>query len=190
MATRRKDIRELLILAGIDEINESGISEFSVRKVAERCNVSCAAPYKHFKNKQDFMAAIIDYVNTQWRIHQAQILEQCGSDLRSQMVEISVNYIKFLMENPHFRSILMLKDEGFDNLYHKKKGQLNSQSQDIMEKIRISYGYDDDTWHRKVLLIRSLIFGSVFLFDNTEFDFNEKALNHIRYIIDREFDIL
>lgn len=190
MTARRKDICELLILAGIDEINENGIADFSVRKVAQRCNVSCAAPYKHFKNKHDFLSAIIDYVNSKWRIQQAEIQEQCGPDLRKQLIEISVHYIKFLMENPHFRSILMLKDDEFDNLYHKKKGQLNSQAQNIMEQIRLTCGFDADAWERKVLLVRSMIFGSIFLFDNTEFEFNEKALDHIRYIINREFDVL
>ena len=190
MAVRQKDIAEQLILAGIDEINEHGVAEFSIRKVAEKCNVSCAAPYKHFKNKQEFMSAIIDYVNTKWRLHQVEVIQQCGDDLRKQIIEVSVHYVKFLMENPHFRSILMLKDGEFDNLYHKKKGQLNSQAQDIMEKIRVSCGFDADAWQRKVLLIRSLIFGSVFLFDNTEFEFNEKALEHIRFIINREFDVL
>ena len=190
MAVRNKDIYELLILAGIDEINENGIAAFSMRKVAQRCNVSCAAPYKHFKDKQAFLSAIIDYVNSKWRIQQAAIQKQCGADLRKQLIEISVYYIKFLMENPHFRSILMLKDGEFDNLYHRKKGQLNSQSQEIMEQIRLTCGFDADAWERKVLLVRSIIFGSVFLFDNTEFEFTEKALNHIRYIINREFDVL
>jgi AcrR family transcriptional regulator len=43
-----------MIDAGIELINEKGADGFSLRKVAERCGVSHSAPYKHFKNKDDF----------------------------------------------------------------------------------------------------------------------------------------
>ena len=38
----RKTIKEKLILAGIDEIGNSGVANFSLRQVAVSCNVSCA----------------------------------------------------------------------------------------------------------------------------------------------------
>lgn len=66
MAERIKNMREVLLQAGIGEINEHGVNEFSIRRVADTCGVSCAAPYKHFKDKRDFIAAVIDYVNSKW----------------------------------------------------------------------------------------------------------------------------
>ena len=60
MAERQKNMRERLLLAGIDEINTQGVTGFSIRRVAENCGVSCAAPYKHFKDKRDFIASIIE----------------------------------------------------------------------------------------------------------------------------------
>ena len=97
---RIPNLREDLILAGIQEINSHGISGFSIRRVAEACNVSCAAPYRHFKDKNALIGAIIDYVNEQWAKRQDEVLAQCGPSLREQMVEICVNYIRFLMEKP------------------------------------------------------------------------------------------
>ena len=47
--------RERLILAGIKVIEENGVSGFSIRRTAAECGVSCAAPYKHFKDKEDLM---------------------------------------------------------------------------------------------------------------------------------------
>jgi AcrR family transcriptional regulator len=52
--------REQLIRAGLQELNEYGIQNFSTRRVAKRCGVSCATPYKHFKDTQEFIAAILD----------------------------------------------------------------------------------------------------------------------------------
>lgn len=190
MAERRKNLREDLILAGIDEINIHGANGFSVRRVAEACHVSSAAPYKHFKDKKDFISAIIDYVNAQWADAQEEVLHSCGDDPRRQMVEVAVLYVKFLMEKPHYRQTLMLKNADFDNLYHRKPGEINSRTQQIMARVKQTYGLSEDVWRRKALMVRSLLFGSVFMFDSGEFTYSEKSLEDIRYIINREFEVL
>ena len=186
---QRRNLRQDLILAGIEEINSHGASEFSVRRVAQACGVSSAAPYKHFKDKKEFISAIIDYVNGQWALVQEEVLTACGGDLRRQIVEVAVCYVKFLMEKPYYRQILMLKNADFDNLFHRKRGELNSRTQQIMAQIKETYGLSDDVWRRKVLMIRSLLFGAVFLFDSGEFAYSEEALEDLRCIIDREFQI-
>lgn len=187
---RKQNLREALILAGIEEINEFGANEFSVRRVAKACHVSTAAPYKHFTDKKEFISAIIDYVNAQWAEVQEQILAGCDQHPRTQMVEVAVGYVKFLMEKPYYRQILMLKNAEFDNLYHRKRGEINSRTEQIMAIIKETYGLPDDVWERKKLLVRSLLFGSVFMFDSGEFTYNETTLNHIRYLISREFEVL
>jgi AcrR family transcriptional regulator len=154
------------------------------------CKVSTAAPYKHFKDKKELISAIIDYVNEQWAVVQDEVLAQCGDNPQEQMVEVAVAYTRFLMEKPYYRQTLMLKNAEFDNLYHRKRGEINSRTQQIMNKIRESYGLSDEVWTRKALMVRSLLFGAVFMFDSSEFTYNEDSLNHIRYLINREFEIL
>lgn len=187
---RSTNLRQDLILAGIEEINAYGANDFSVRRVASACQVSTAAPYKHFKDKKEFIGAIIDYVNEQWAEVQNQVLENCGDDPRSQMVEICVAYTRFLMEKPYYRQTLMLKNAEFDNLYHRKRGEINSCTQQIMANIREVYGLSEEIWTRKALMVRSLLFGAVFMFDSGEFTYNEAALENIRYLVNREFEIL
>ena len=186
---RKQNLREALILAGIEEINEFGANEFSVRRVAKACHVSTAAPYKHFTDKKEFISAIIDYVNAQWAEVQDQILAGCDQHPRTQMVEVAVGYVKFLMEKPYYRQILMLKNAEFDNLYHRKRGEINSRTEQIIAAIMETYDLPDDVWERKKLLVRSLLFGSVFMFDCGEFTYNETTLNHVRYLISREFEV-
>lgn len=190
MAEKTGSLRDDLILAGIEEINEYGATGFSVRRVANACGVSSAAPYKHFKDKKEFISAIIDYVNEQWAIVQDLELEKCSDDPREQMVAVATCYVRFLMENPFYRQILMLKNADFDNLYHRKRGEINSVTEKIMLRVKESYGLDDDTWARKALMVRSLLFGAVFMFDSGEFRYTPQSLEHIRYIIDREFTVL
>ena len=189
MAERLKNMREVLILAGISEINAHGVTDFSIRRVAESCKVSCAAPYKHFKDKREFIAAIIDYVNEQWRVRQQEVLERCGSDMRGQIVEVSVNYVRFLMEKPYYRSILMLKNADFDNIYHKVRGHMSSRSQQLERDFFSSVSWDVNTQRRKLHLVRAMIFGTIFMFDTGELEYNEQTMANFRYCVNREFDL-
>ena len=185
-----RDLRQALIEAGIEEINRFGANDFSVRRVANACGVSTAAPYKHFKDKKEFIGAIIDYVNEQWAVEQDRLLASCADDPRTQMVTVATGYIKFLMEKPYYRQTLMLKNAEFDNLYHRKRGEINSRTEHIMQRVKETYHLSDEKWERKALMVRSLLFGSVFLFDCGEFAYNEQALENIRYVIAREFEVL
>ena len=189
MAGKRNNLREQLILAGIEEINIHGVTEFSIRRVAKACHVSCAAPYKHFKDKRHFIAAVIEHVNEQWHHRQQEVLVRCAGDLRERIVEVCVEYVAFLMEKPHFRGVLMLKDDQFDNLYHRVRGQMSSTMQRMQAEFFTQIGYDDATIRRKLLLVRSLLFGSIFLFDAGEIEYSPEALDNIRFSINREFDL-
>lgn len=189
MAERVKNMRQLLIRAGISEINTHGVTQFSIRRVAEACGVSCAAQYKHFKDKREFIAAIIEYVNEQWRLRQQEVLDACSESLREQIVEVSVNYVRFLMEKPYYRSILMLKDEEFDNIYHKVRGQMSSRSQQMEADFFAESGWDRATIKRKLHVVRAMLFGTVFMFDTGELVYCDEVMENVRYNIDREFDL-
>lgn len=190
MSEKVQNLREALILEGIREINERGVAGFSMRRVADACGVSCAAPYKHFKDKNEFIAAIIDYVNDIWAARQEEIVAKCSDSLREQIIEISLQYVRFLMEKPYYRAVLMLKDDEFDNLYHKKRTQFGSLSQTLAAHLYAASGLDRDTWDRKMMICRSLIFGVVFLFDAGEFEYNESTMEYLRYTLNREFEVI
>lgn len=189
MAERMKNMRQLLIEAGIEEINRSGVTDFSVRRVATACGVSCAAPYKHFKDRREFIAAIIEYVNEQWYVRQEEILAACSGGLREQIVQIVVGYLRFLMEKPWFRSILMLKDAEFDNIYHKVRGQMSSRSQRMETEFFAQSGWDQEKIKRKLHIVRAILFGTVFLIDTGELVYDESVLETVRAAVDREFDL-
>ena len=92
---RGRETRQALIQAGVEEINRHGVTEFSVRRIAQICGVSCGAPYKHFGDRREFIAAVIEYVNDQWRAEQTKILTAYEGDLQKQLVEVSTGYVKF-----------------------------------------------------------------------------------------------
>lgn len=44
-----------LITAGMEFIQKNGVENLSLREIAKQCGVTHAGPYKHFKNKDDFL---------------------------------------------------------------------------------------------------------------------------------------
>lgn len=74
--TGARNTREALILAGLEELNEYGIQHFSTRRVAKACGMSCAAPYKHFKDSHEFIAEILGYINRLYDAEQTVLLEK------------------------------------------------------------------------------------------------------------------
>ena len=187
--TYKNSRRQQLIEAGIAEINQYGVTGFSSRRVAASCGLSCAAPAKHFGDRNGFLAAIIDYVNGQWAAEQEKILQRYEGSTRQQIVEESVGYVEFLVEHPHYRSILMLKDDEFDNIYHKKKGELSSPTQRLIAQYCKEAGLDETQRLRKTYVIRSLIFGAALMFDTGEIEHTDRMMAIVRECIDREFDL-
>ena len=186
---KRQNKREALIEAGIAEISRCGVSDFSLRRVAQRAGVSCAAPARHFGDKHGFIAAVVDYVNAQWAEEQQRILESCGSSTREKLVAFSIGYIRFLVEKPHFRSILTLKDDKLDNTFHISRGKTSSATLDLISQYCKENNLDDKTRIRKQIVIRSFIFGAAIMFINGEMPYTDEVIEIIRQNIDREFDL-
>ncbi len=185
----RTNNREALINAGVAEINRKGLNGFSMRHAAEVCGVSCAAPAKHFGDKNGFIAAIIKKIIKQWHDIQRGIVEQSGGDIRKALVESGVEYVKFLVENPHFISIITVKDDDFTSIYRDLRFELSYATGRMVLKYCKQVGMPIEVRERKLYVVRSLIYGAALMFDNKEMRYNESNLQYVREMIDREFDL-
>ena len=182
-------VSERLILAGIGEIEKNGIQGFSLRKAAMLCGVSCAAPYRHFKDKADFLMGILKYINEKWAERQAAVVSRYEGDVRRQLTEISLEYIRFLVENPHFRSIIMLKDADMDPDFIKMKSKLSGVTTELINQYCSQTNMSDKTRIFKTFVVRSLIYGAALMLDNGELEYTEKNFELVEKSIDREFDL-
>ncbi|MDD6309285.1 MAG: TetR/AcrR family transcriptional regulator [Clostridia bacterium] len=166
-------IKERLLAEGLTELEIHGFADFSLRRVASKCNVSCAAPYKHFKDKNDFINAIICYVDNQWTALLEQIKSVFEDDQKRQLMEACIAFVRFCTGNSQFRSILMM------NLGSKKANLNMIQS---IADLMASY-FENDA--QKVFKIQSLVLGTVTMTDN-DTNNNETKLNMLRHAIENE----
>ncbi|SPF35806.1 Family transcriptional regulator [Candidatus Sulfopaludibacter sp. SbA4] len=54
------DLRAALLRASLDLMRQHGLHEFTLREVARRVGVSHAAPFRHFRDKDELLAAIAE----------------------------------------------------------------------------------------------------------------------------------
>ena len=104
------DLKETLIKNGIKLLNEGGCDNCSMRKLASLCNVSHAAPYKHFKNKDEIIDAVMKYVLQELENALEDVADKYKDDSQRLTVELGKQYVKFMINNPDYLKILFLSD--------------------------------------------------------------------------------
>ena len=104
------DLKNSLIEAGIELINIEGEKQFSLRKVSKLCGVSQAAPYSHFKDKEDLLKVMQEHVTNQFM----EVLEEavnCYSNKNDEraIYQMGVSYVMFFKNNPQYFHFLFSK---------------------------------------------------------------------------------
>jgi AcrR family transcriptional regulator len=93
------DLSRALVLAGRRILEKEGPAALSLRAVAREAGVSPAAPYHHFKDKSDLLAAV---ASEGWHeLGVAVAAARAGArDPRHGLSEIGVAYVTFARQNP------------------------------------------------------------------------------------------
>ena len=148
-------VRTRLILAGITEIEEHGIRDFSLRRVALTAQVSCAAPYRHFRDKNELVSEIIKYIGSRWNMLYRQIEALYEKDTRRLIIEASVAMLRFWLANPNFRSVLTLAASDAEGCLLN----FDSEILDLVDRL-----YEDiEAAKFKRYALSSLIYGTLML---------------------------
>lgn len=106
-----ESLKNRLIMAGIEEISTHGAADFSLRRVAARCEASCAAPYRHFKNREDFIREIIAFIHSRFHLLSDKIARLYAADPHRALTELCIAYIRFLTANANYRAALSASGE-------------------------------------------------------------------------------
>ena len=99
------DLHRALLEAAMDAIDEEGPQRFSLRALAQRLNVSHAAAYRHFRNKDALLQAVA--IEGLWRL--AAILQESGQGVQGvaeTMLRGALAYVRFGLDNPGLYQVM------------------------------------------------------------------------------------
>lgn len=164
-------MKKRLILAGLKELEAHGPVDFSLRRVALSAEVSCAAPYRHFKSREHLIDSIIDYIKGQWLLF-CNTIESALPDLSARVRALCIAYIRFWIGNPNFRAVLFLSDHA-DALGFASK---LSETLSVLAEMR---GEGESYVFSLRTTLLTLVYGSVFLMLRGELCTDAKTLEEI-----------
>ena len=102
------DLKSELIREGLKILDADGYDGFTLRKVAKACNVSQTAPYRHYKNKDELIAAITLYAMEAFDKRLKDAVTLHPDDPAGQLQELGLAYISFFTDNPEYLRLLFL----------------------------------------------------------------------------------
>ncbi len=176
-----EDLRHALIIAGIKEIERHGLADFSLRRVASECGVSCAAPYRHFKSREDLISAIISYINDQWGYLESQILEVYSHDPRRMIVELCVSGVRFWIANPNFRSIMMTDRVSPES----RQNRMSESIKALIKNFCDSKGIKKEEADLISLSVSCTVYGTAQMIGSRELPNAPDTIDSVRSIIER-----
>jgi AcrR family transcriptional regulator len=94
------DLRLSLIRAAKEILYTSGLNALSIRKLAEKTSVSRAAPYHHFKNKNELLCAIAeDGFHQQDALIERELVSSEETDPTLRFEKFILAFLRFASEN-------------------------------------------------------------------------------------------
>ncbi len=101
-----ESVKKRLILAGLRELLEHSAADFSLRRVAQRAQVSCAAPYRHFKDKDELISAIVAHIREDYTLLCNEINSIFGIGTKAGILELLTSAVRFWVAGDNFPSFL------------------------------------------------------------------------------------
>ena len=177
------------ILAAIDDINEYGVTELSMRRVAQRCGMSPGAPYRHFVDRSELGLEVFRYVRKSWERIMRQVADASKGGVRERLEKVSVAYVRFLCDNPGFQTIIMINDSSMTEEQRAEKAKLTEQSSRMVEEYCSAAGIREPEKTRKLYTVLALIYGAALLINSGALPYTEDTISMVRRCISREFDL-
>lgn len=156
-------VKERLILSGLAELEEQGFRNFSLRRVATAAQVSCAAPYRHFKSKDELILAVIRYVREGWMLLCEQIRSAFVGSSAALITEICTAGVRFWLGNGSFRSVLFGGMGDTDTLRRAEMLRFDEPIHEAVAVYAKEISLGKESWELLDYTVLSLFWGSVML---------------------------
>ncbi len=104
------DLSNALVEAAARLMVERGIGNVSLREVARKAGVSHAAPYHHFGNKSELLAAVAEEGFKRFDTYQVRALRSAPKDPMQKLKALGHAYVRFAIAHPTFFRIMFRYD--------------------------------------------------------------------------------
>lgn len=187
------DLKSELIQTGLKLLDQEGYENFSLRKVAKACNVSQTAPYRHFKDKEELIAAIA--MEAMYRFNESleQAVDQYPENPERQLSEMGVAYVRFFIEKPEYLRLLFLNNykEKLEAIANHPYFQLNEVHPfETLEKAVERYRESSKETLSKeemILFCWGMVHGITVLITTKQLPSEWDYLSYVRNIMDTKF---
>ncbi len=185
-----KDLRKELIKEGLKLLHEAGYDQFSLRKVASRCNASHNAPYRHFSDKEDLIQAILSQAVGEFQECLLSAVEEKIKNPAQQLKDMGFNYINFFIKNPEYHTLFFssrLKGtvEIKGGEFNFGKAHLFGLLEDCVKRFLHSKKMENKYTPMLVLEFWSTVHGLTSLISTGKVIFDDDYEGYINRIIDR-----
>ena len=169
------DLRRSLIEKGLEIINQEGEEKLSLRKVAMECGVSNAAPYAHFKSKDEFIVAIQQHIMDSFTDSLEKTAEQY-KDSDSLLPMLGKSYVMFFYKNPLYFDFLFSRKNIRIQLSLSVSNENENPPLNILKKTAVSIfkkaKISEKSMQDKIIAMWALVQGlsSIVTMPNVEYD--------------------
>lgn len=169
------DLRRSLIEKGLEIINQEGEEKLSLRKVAMECGVSNAAPYAHFKSKDEFIVAIQQHIMDSFTDSLEKTAEQY-KDSDSLLPMLGKSYVMFFYKNPLYFDFLFSRKNIRIQLSLSVSDENENPPLNILKKTAVSIfkkaNISKKSMQDKIIAMWALVQGlsSIVTMPNVEYD--------------------
>ena len=163
-----QSVKERLLVAGLREIEEHGFNDFSLRRVASSCNLSCAAPYRHFKSKEELLIEIFKYINSRWQMLAKEVNKTHPDSTARRLIELSVAYLRFLIVTPSYLSMMFQQNQLINEREIKSLQKPDDFIPELIDGYGKEKGWQNEKICRTIFSVKSTLYGTALILRNCE----------------------
>lgn len=125
--------RDVIINAALEMVQTEGIEAISMREIARRAGLSSGAPFRHFKDRNELLAAVAEDGFRALDQKVMMAMAGVGEDVVDQLKELGYCIVSFAAEHPaHFR---VMHDPALDLSKYPNVQTLVEQQHQLLKQL-------------------------------------------------------
>lgn len=182
------NLRNELIEKAIAIVNNEGEQGLSIRKVAGACGVTYAAPYAHFKSKEELLLSCREYVSKRFAEYLANAINDKDISNPDTLNVLGYAYIRFFKSHPVYFNFIFNGKETCKAILTLDEVKDNYSPFEIFRKACLAltekYGISKEQGLAKLIKCWSLVHGVTALMISPNVELNGDWDDYLKTLFD------